>query len=228
MIKSLKAAVAALVLTAAPAAAELELSLYMGVQSVDKSNASGFMPGGAAFSRNIDWEANPLDNPFYYGGRAIWWTQNNIGFGVEGTHAKAYASGADMAALGVSSLELSDGQNILTANIMKRWPDAFENTRFTPYVGAGIGIAIPHVDITVVGATGRTFGFEATGPAVRGIVGMKYDLNEKWGLFGEYQATWSDNDITIDPDPAVIGQTAGKLNTEIVTHAVNFGISYSF
>jgi len=228
MMKIAKSAIAALVLLAAPASAEMELSLYLGVQSVNKSTASGTMPGGAAFNRKIDWKGKPLDNPYYYGGRATWWTQNNIGFGIEGTHTKAYASAADMAALGVSKLELSDGHNIITANIMKRWPGAFEGSRFTPYAGAGIGVAIPHVDIQVIGSTGRTFGYEATGPAVRGIAGVKYDLNEKWALFGEYQAIWSENDITIDPDPAVVGQTAGKLNTTLVTHAVNFGISYSF
>jgi len=228
MLKSLKIAAAVLVVSAAPAAAEVELSLYLGVQSVNSSTASGTLPGGAAFSRNVAWEGNPLENPYYYGGRITWWTQNDIGFGVEGTHAKAYAPAADRAAIGVSRLELSDGHNIFTANVMKRWPAAFGAKRWTPYVGGGLGVAMPHVDIQVIGAAGRTYDFEQTGFAVRGIAGMKYDLNDKWALFGEYQATWSDNDITIDPDPAVAGQTAGKFSTQLLTHAVNFGISYSF
>ena len=228
MFKSLKLAIAALFVMATPAAAEFELSFYMGLQGVQDSTGSGTLPGGAPFSRNIDWEGNSLDTPFYYGGRVTWWTQNNIGFGIEGTHAKAYASNADLAALGLSRFELSDGHNIITANIMKRFPDAFANSRFTPYVGAGLGIAIPHVDAQVIGATNRTFDYETTGLAARGIAGMKYALNDKWSLFGEYQATWSDNDITIDADPAVPGQTAGKLDTTLVTHAVNIGISYSF
>jgi len=228
MFKSLKLAIAALFVMATPAAAEFELSFYMGLQGVQDSTGSGTLPGGAPFSRNIDWEGNSLDTPFYYGGRVTWWTQNNIGFGIEGTHAKAYASNADLAALGLSRFELSDGHNIITANIMKRFPDAFANSRFTPYVGAGLGIAIPHVDAQVIGATNRTFDYETTGFAARGIAGMKYALNDKWSLFGEYQATWSDNDITIDADPAVPGQTAGNLDTTLVTHAVNIGISYSF
>ena len=112
--------------------------------------------------------------------------------------------------------------------VMKRWPGVFKNESFTPYVGAGVGVAIPHVDVTIIGATNRTFGYETTGPALRGIAGIKYNLNERWALFSEYQFTWSDNDITIDPDPAVLGQLPGKISTEILTHAVNFGISYSF
>lgn len=228
MLKSCKAAGAAILFLATPAMAEMEVSLYLGVQSVDESTGTGTLPGGAPINRKFDWEGKPFDNPIYYGGRATWWTANNLGFAFEGTHTKAYASAADKAALGVSKLELSDGHNIFTLNIMKRWPDAFAASRFTPYLGAGLGIAVPHVDIQVIGSTGRTFGYEQTGIAARGIAGMKYDINEKWALFGEYQIVWSDNDITIDPDPAVAGQTAGKLRTELVTHAVNVGISYSF
>ena len=228
MLKSLKFTVAAIIALATPAAAEVELSFYLGVQGVQKSTGSGTMPGGAPFSRRIDWEGNSLDLPIYYGGRVTWWTQNNLGFGIEATHAKAYASNADLAALGVSKLELSDGHNIFTINIMKRFPDSFAGSKFTPYVGAGFGVAVPHADIQVIGSTGRTFGFEQTGLAARGIAGLKYDLNDRWALFGEYQATWSDNEITIDPDPAVAGQTAGRLNTTLITHALNFGVSYSF
>ncbi|MFY9239932.1 MAG: outer membrane beta-barrel protein [Roseovarius sp.] len=228
MLKSLKIAAAALLMSAAPAAAEFELSLYLGIQSVDDSRASGTLPGGAAFSRNVAWEGNPLENPYYYGGRITWWTQNDIGFGLEGTHAKAYAPAAARAALGVDRLELSDGHNIITANVMKRWPTAFGAPRWTPYVGGGLGIAMPHVDIQVTGAGGRTYDYEQTGIALRGIAGMKYALNDRWSLFGEYQATWSDNDITIDADPTVPGQTDGKLRTELVTHAVNIGVSYNF
>ncbi|MEO1138483.1 MAG: outer membrane beta-barrel protein [Pseudomonadota bacterium] len=228
MLKLAKTTLAALVMLASPAVAEVELSFYLGVQGVQDSTASGTLPGGAPFSRNIDWEGRPFDAPIYYGGRAMWWTQNNIGFGIEGTHTKAYATTAEANSIGLARFELSDGHNIITANVMKRWPDTFANGRFTPYVGGGLGVAIPHVDTQVIGATNRTYDFETTGFAVRGIAGMKYDLNEKWALFGEYQFTWSDNDVTINPDPAVPGQTPGELNTDILTHAFNFGVSYSF
>ena len=87
---------------------------------------------------------------------------------------------------------------------------------------------MPHVDIKVTGASGRTFGYETTGPAVRGIAGVKYNINEKWALFGEYQIVYSDNDATIDADPAVAGQTNGKLKTELLTQAINVGFSYRF
>ena len=227
MHRILTAATALAIGFAAPAAAEMELSFYLGVQELSDSNGSGFLPGGAPISRNFNWEGNSLEAPIYYGARAIWWTPDDLGFGIEGTHTKAYASGADRAAIGVSRFELSDGHNIITANVMKRWPGAISD-RLTPYVGAGIGVAIPHVDAQVLGASNRTFDYEYTGPALRGIAGMKYDFNEDWAIFGEYQFTWSDNDITLDADPTVAGQTNGKLSTELLTHALNIGISYSF
>src|SRR6056297_1907336 len=212
-------AASAAAMIAAPAAAEMELSLYLGVQSVQDSTASGTVPGAGAVSQSVDWEGKPLENPFYYGARGTWWTANNLGFGLELTHAKAYADAASMAALGLNRLELSDGHNIITANVMKRWPGAFKKTpKFTPYVGAGLGIAMPHVDAQPTGGGVRTFGYEVTGLAARGIAGLKYDLNQDWALFGEYQVTWSDNDLTIDGP----GGTSGELSTEIVTHAVNF------
>ncbi len=226
MLRTINAALVALMALASPAAAEFELSFYLGTQSVTDSSASGTLPGGAAFNANIDWEGNPFEPPLYYGGRVMWWNDNNIGFGVEGTHTKAIAPAFQAAAIGLGRFELSDGHNVFTANIMKRWPGAFNNGRFTPYVGGGIGIAVPHVDAIVAGPANRTFGFEFTGPAVRGIAGIKYDFNERWAIFSEYQFTWSDNEITLDP--VLVGQAPGELNTELLTHAVNIGISYSF
>ena len=225
MLKSVRNTLIALIAMATPAAAEFELSLYLGAQGVTESTASGTLPDGTAFSRSIGWEGRPFEAPFYYGGRAMWWTQSNWGFGLEGTHTKAYAPDADAAAIGLARFELSDGHNIFTANVMKRWPGLFNSGKFTPYLGGGVGIAVPHVDALATGATNRTFDYENTGPALRGIAGVKYDFNDRWAIFSEYQITWSDNDITIDPDA---GQPSGRLNAELLTHAVNFGISYSF
>lgn len=218
-------AAALLMAAASPAAAELELSLYLGLQGVMDSDASGHMPDGTPINRKVDWEGKSFESPLYYGGRVTWWTSNDFGFGIEGTHTKAYASAEDQAAIGTDRLEFTDGHNIYTANVMKRFPSAFEGSNFTPYLGAGVGVAIPHVDIQVTGASHRTHGYETTGLALRGIAGMKYAITDSWALFGEYQIVWSDNDMTIEGDP---GQPDGKLRTELTTHAINIGVSYSF
>jgi len=225
MNKHLKYTCLALGFAASPALADVELSVYLGVQTTQESTGSGVLPNGTAFSNSFDWEGRPLENPFYYGARALYWTDNDLGFGLEFTHAKAYSDATGRGA-NFSRLEFTDGHNIVTANIMKRWPGFFAGAaNITPYVGGGIGVAIPHVDVQATGTARRTFGLEVTGPAARGIAGLKYDFSERWALFGEYQVTWSDNDATIDPDA---GQTAGSFETTLVTHAVNFGISYNF
>ena len=99
MLHKINLAIAALFLTAIPAAAEWELSFYLGVQEVSDSDATGALPDGTAINRNISWAGESFKAPLYYGGRATWWNDRNIGFGVEGTHTKAVASSSDTARL---------------------------------------------------------------------------------------------------------------------------------
>lgn len=209
------AATAALALSSAPANAEMELSFYTGYQTLPHSDVTGTYPGGGAYYAFIGWEGKSFAPPPYYGARAMWWRDNNLGFGVELTHTKAYAPAAEMPA-GFSRLEFTDGHNILTANMMKRWPGKWN--KLTPYAGFGLGVAIPHVDVTV-GAS-RTYGYQMTGPALRLTAGAKYDLNDRWAMFGEYQFTASKNDATLDG--------GGTLKTRLLTNALNIGISYNF
>lgn len=144
-----------------------------------------------------------------------WWRPSNIGFGLEITHAKAYAPAAEMPA-GFARLEFTDGHNLITANVMKHWPDQWGN--FTPYIGGGLGVAIPHVDVTV-GAS-RTYGYQYTGPVVRLTAGARYQMNDSWSLFGEYQFTVSDNKADLDG--------GGSLETRLITNALNIGVGLRF
>ncbi len=215
----MKPAFAAMAISVAalPAAAELELSFYGGSQSAPHSSVSGSHPAIGDFRSTIGWQGKSFAAPPYYGVRAMWWRDSNIGWGVELTHAKAYAPTGEMAAAGFDALEFTDGHNILTLNMMKRWPEQWG--RFTPYVGGGLGVAIPHVDIQPTGGA-HTFGYQVTGPAVKLMAGAKYDLNDRWALFGEYQFTYSENKVDLDG--------GGDLDTRIITNAVNFGVSISF
>ncbi|MEP5152917.1 acyloxyacyl hydrolase [Planktotalea sp.] len=217
-IRSILASLVFIAGFAAPAAAEFEFSLYGGSQSSPHSRVSGTYPGtGATYNALIGWEGRSFEAPPYYGARATWWRRPDLGFGIELTHAKTYAPDAERTALGFTSLEFTDGHNILTFNVMKRWNDRFG--RFTPYVGAGVGLAIPHVDVTSANGH-RALGYQVTGPAARAIAGAKYDLTDKWAVFGEYQFTYSSNKATL---PA-----GGSLNTDIITNAINIGVSFSF
>ncbi len=214
---ALSAAALCAVGLATPAVAETELSFYTGYQIAPHSRVEGTDPGGAGtFSFLTSWDGESFRAPPYWGARATWWRDSGWGFGVDFTHAKVIADPATRAANGFSRLEFTDGLNILTANAWYRWekPDR----RWTPYVGGGIGIAFPHVDIESAGGT--TFEYQLTGPAVAIAAGVQYDINDRWGLFGEYKGTYSQNSADL--------ASGGTLDTNIVTNAINVGVTFSF
>lgn len=224
MLKAFKNSLPALALglaagAAQPALAEVELSFYTGYQTSPHSRVTGTRgasSGSTPFNELIGWKGKSFSMPPYYGARATWWRPDDIGFGLEFTHAKVYAPAAEMPA-GFSRLEFTDGHNIITANVSKRWTQKWGDS-ITPYVSGGLGIALPHVDVTE--GTNRTFGYQLTGPAVRLTAGAKYQINDRWSVFGEYQFTWSENTADL--------AGGGSLNTRIVTNALNVGVGFSF
>lgn len=213
MYKNIKAIVVSLtMISAQPAAAEMEVSVYSGLQTLPHSTVDGSNAQGP-FSRHVKWEGKSLEPPPYWGARVMWWRDEGIGIGVEVTHTKAYMSAVDRAALGFDRMEFSDGHNLITANIGKRWDRKLR--QFSPYLMAGLGFAIPHVD--AFDGTNRTFGYQYAGPVVRLTAGAKYELNEKWAAFGEYQFTASENSVNLEG--------GGELNSRLFTNAINIGLS---
>ncbi|MFD1341004.1 outer membrane protein [Litorisediminicola beolgyonensis] len=211
-------ALAPLLALSTPAAAEMELSLYSGVQTSPHSRISGDYPGtGAEIDALIGWEGRSTDAPPYYGVRGTWWRSERLGFGIEFTHTKVYAPDDEKEDAGFEDLEFTDGLNILTANAMYRWPDQWGSV--TPYVGGGLGISLPHVDVDTT--TGfDTYELQVGGPAMRLTAGASYDLTERLAVFGEYQFTASDNEVELEGD--------GKIESTIITNAVNIGLSLKF
>jgi len=211
--------IAALVITGLSnaASAEVELGFYTGYQVAPHSRVEGTDPGGAgAFSFLTTWEGSSFSPPPYWGLRATYWMNQKWGVGVDYNHAKVIADPATRAAAGFSRLEFTDGLNIVTANVWRRWEN--DARRWTPYVGAGAGFAFPHVDVSSAGGT--TFEYQVTGPAVAVVAGVKYEFNDRWGMFGEYKGTYSMNEATLT--------NGGTLSTDIVTNAINVGVSFSF
>lgn len=206
---------------AVPAAAEVELSIYTGWQTLPHSRISGDLPGGlGSYNELVGWEGKSFSAPPYYGARATWWRGGgDWGYGLEYTHTKAYMPDATQAKLGFSRFELSDGHNVATVNVMRRFSDKW-GPNLTPYVGAGLGLAFPHVDAVHAAGSSKTYGFQVTGPAMRLTAGSSYKLNDRFSLFGEYQFTYSTNEGDLD--------NGGSFKTDIKTNAINIGVSYSF
>ena len=202
---------------AAPAVAEFELSLYSGWQTVADSDVEGDDPGGlGAFDFEADWEGRSGETPPYYGIRGTWWRPGNYGFGLEFTHAKVYASDGTLDDNGFEALEFTDGLNIVTANVFRRFPG--QARAWTPYVGAGAGVSVPYVEVETQGSS--TFEYQLTGPAAQWVAGVSYELTPAWSIFTEYQGTYSRNEADLDG--------GGELESDIVTNAVNLGVSFNF
>ncbi len=205
-----------LLLAPASAFAEVELSFYGGVQSAPASDISIRNDDVIADDDfNQDWEGRSAEAPIYYGVRATRWQSPSFGYGLDFAHNKVYPKDDNLPA-GYDVLEFTDGLNTLTVNAYRRWNQAFGDV--TPYVGGGLGVALPHVEVT--NGESETFGYQLTGPAATVIAGASYEINDQWSVFGEYKGTYSSNTADLE--------TGGTLETDVVTNAVNVGVSFNF
>ena len=199
-----------------PAAAELELSFYGGLQGALPSDVT--IRGDDAIPDSdleIDWEGNSFAAPPYYGLRVTSWQSPTFGYGLDFTHSKIYPQDGELSAP-FTRLEFTDGLNTLTANAYYRWQGAFGDV--TPYVGGGLGISVPHVEVFTEDS--KTLGYQYAGPAATLIAGASMPLSDRWSVFGEYKGTFTSNEADLD--------TGGTVATDVFTNALNVGVSFNF
>ncbi len=205
-----------LLLCALAARAETEVSLYGGVQSAEPGAVSGDDPVLGLFAFVTRWPGRSMQSPPYWGLRLTQWHGPRWGVAAELNHAKLHADADAMAAAGFDRLEFSDGFNLLTVNAMRRFP---ARGQLEPYVGVGLGLAVPHVEVTT--ASGETSGYQVTGPAAVWIAGASLPVRDKGlRLFAEYKGSRSWNRARLDG--------GGTLEADITTHALNLGLSLRF
>lgn len=205
-------------------AGELELGVYGGMN--ESSHSKGVLSNGTA--EQVDyfkWDGKSFEGPIYYGARLTYWPDSlqNWGFGVDFTHAKAYADLSQLGGPGnYTRLEFSDGLNLLTANAFYKhdWDNGLR-----AYGGAGAGLSIPHVEVTTTAATvtgaSETFEYQLTGAAFQALAGVSYEFAENWRVFGEYKLSHAIN-------RAELANGAGTFSTNLTSHHVLAGISYAF
>jgi len=197
--------------------AQVDLSFYGGVQSAQSSHVSGNDPTGiGAFSFNSNWEKHAFEVPGYFGLRLTWWRNDQIGWGIEMNHTNITASDSTLFSNGLNSLALADGLNLVTVNTYRRWRPPGRSIR--PYIGAGIGIAVPNIEFDSGG--GLTTGNQLTGPAIQWLAGASIPVSERWSVFGEYRGSLAANSADL------LG--GGELNARVLTSAVNVGVSLGF
>lgn len=208
-------AISAFLSAAGSASAEMQFSGYGGIQGATGSNVT--TSDGADFDPN--WSGKSFKMPAYFGFRGIWWLNDfekpNWGVSLDFTHAKVYGDLSKTP--GWSHFEFTDGLNMLTLNALYRFQDS--NRNWTPYVGLGAGINVPHVEVTR--ASGRTFDYQFGGASLQAQAGVSYQFDKHWSTFVEYKGNYNFvNDVSID--------SGDTLKTRVFTHALNFGISFSF
>ena len=217
-MKRLNAVVMALAVFASGAAmAESELAVYGGLQSSPHSRVTPSQ--GDSFL--AAWEGDSLTFAIYAGIRYTEWLDDQWGWAVNYTHTKAKANGQTLTDNNYSTLEFTDGANPITVIALRRFAPI--NGGLKPYVGAGVGITVPHVEEQRTGtyANSKTFEYQYGGLAVTALGGFKYPLNDRWDLMTEFQMHYMMMDVKVN------GGT-GKLKTNLVTNAISIGASYRF
>ncbi|MCB1520596.1 MAG: hypothetical protein KDJ37_08470 [Hyphomicrobiaceae bacterium] len=182
---------------------EVMIGAYAGAPYTYPSTVSLKKSGQHDFSvEDVEWEAKPFESPIYYGARVIrWFDGGRTGAMVDFTHSKALSllgqekvfkgtiSGAPAPAKAILGdvfrrLEFSHGHNMLTLNGL--WRLAFNLPRLSPYVGAGIGINLPHSEVQLKTAPGRTYEYQYTGPVAQAVIGIEFRV-PRMSYFFEYK-----------------------------------------
>ena len=205
---------------AQPAQAEFELGAYIGPQIAHDSNVDGNDPTGVGnFSIKAAWDGRSFENPLHYGVRATLWRNERFGWHFDFDHQKVYADDNTLATSGFTELEFTDGLNAVTVGPIWRWNFA-QAPRLRSYAGVGAGLSLPYVEVQSTPTSTPTEGLEIGGPAVAWMAGLRYAINDRWAVFGEYKGTyhWIDVDL----------EGGGNLDTEIGTHAINIGVTYTW
>lgn len=203
----------------AAAKAEFQISAYGGANTANGSDVTINTPLVSG-TFDVEWFGDSFQSPPYWGARGTWWLTDfnmpRFGVAIDFTHAKVKAE-HDAAVVGsFERLEFTNGLNTVTLNGLYRAP---LGSRFSAYAGGGVGVAVPHVEVTTRPDQGATFGYQVTGPAVQGLIGAEFNLGHGFSLFGEYKANFSWNEADLN---------GGTLNADVLTHQFAFGLSYAF
>lgn len=201
-------------MTGAAQADQWQLSLYGGYQGAAHSLVT--TTDGTSFYTG--WDGLSFTMPPYYGVRGTWWMDSlglpNAGLSIDFSHTKVYSRPEDRPA-DWTHFEFTDGLNLLTANAFYRFST---DGQWRPYVGVGAGVDLPHVEL--IRPSGTTWGYQYGGPSAQATAGFDYMFNDNWSMFAEVKMNYSMVDVAID--------SGARLKTNLVTTALNVGVSFHF
>jgi|GEM_PF-342445 len=196
-------------------------------------------PGGGTLTyHGVTWETRSLEAPIHYAVRALHWLPGrpDAGVAVDFTHAKAYLRDLPVPVSGtrggapvddverpsasLGAFANSHGLNLATAGALYRrrapragppWLRLVEG-----YVGAGAGVAVPHVESNRPGAA--TGAYQLTGPAAQGLAGGCLSVGGRWALCAEYRLGIARLDETLSDGT--------RVRATVPVHQVLLGAGY--
>lgn len=185
---------------------EVLVAVYGGAPYTYASDVRIAQQGTDMTVHGVDWQGKPFDDPIYYGARvARWFVNSSLGGMVDFTHSKAYAPLDQKAKLSGNKegrplppeaiigdlfhkLEFTHGHNMLTLNVLWRLPSL--GSFINPYVGIGLGAALPHTEVQLKGTGKRTYEYQYVGPAGQLLIGVEVRV-PRLSYFVEYKFTSS-------------------------------------
>ena len=222
-LRCLPAMLAALApsLLCARAVAEMQIGAYGGMNTNFNSPAT-LHKDALSDSRTMDWEGRPFQMPPYWGVQATYWLNANAswGVGVDYSHSKAYAALNFATDPIYRHLEFTDGNNLVMFNLLYRFGPLADG-RLVPYLGAGGGLAIPHVEVKLKAFPGQdTWEYQFAGGAAQVLGGLEYRLDNAWSLFAEGKVSYSHLATELEG--------GGTLKTYLWSPQLMLGLSYRF
>ncbi|MDX1388883.1 MAG: outer membrane beta-barrel protein [Acidobacteriota bacterium] len=222
-------------LAALPSRAEFDFAIYFGAAETFKSDVQLIEPGDTNLTfSDVPWEGESFRSPLYYGARFTWWFNRAPQWGVflDFTHAKMFAeldktvvvsgtrggtpvSGTEEVGETFDSLAFSHGHNMVTANMGYRFRI---RKPIRPYVGFGLGVALPHVEVDTGGP--QTNEYQVAGPTVQALGGVDFTFNKWFSMFAELKTSFSDIDADLE--------SGGTLQTDAWTNHLVIGVSFNF
>jgi len=234
---------AAIILVSAfSAKAEFVFSAFT-AKTIDEDNdVKVKQSGGTDLTfHDAQFQGKDFESPQYYGLRAAYFLHEDkpgFGFGVEFFHDKEYMkTGGNLNVTGtrggvpvndnepvnntIQNFNNSHGMNFLTADVFYRWVFGANHNSFLqrlrPYIGAGAGVVIPHVESTVYGVSSQQY--EVGGPGVQAIAGLDVKITKLFSIYTEYKFTYADLNESI-PN--------GSIQFEPMAHHFVAGVSFHF
>ena len=175
------------------------LSLGTGLALNQSSDIVLDMDDGSEINLNsVNWHSKPFTSPLYYNVRLSKWADEHA-YEFEFIHHKLYAESSALNNR-VSRLEITDGYNLLYGNYAYLFKENW-------VARAGLGITLPHPDVTVDG--NRSHGpYQVAGVTVQFALEREFPVSDTY-LFGiESKVTYAYSDMDLDDGSMTISNTA--------------------